>query len=58
MDAWSGSEDNKSLGSLQRAIDFSCNFCDTARAYRDGRSEKLLGQNLRTNSGEKLYVRH
>jgi aryl-alcohol dehydrogenase-like predicted oxidoreductase len=36
--AWSGSEDNESLASLQRAIDFSCNFCDTARVYGDGRS--------------------
>jgi aryl-alcohol dehydrogenase-like predicted oxidoreductase len=40
MGAWSGSEDNESLASLQRAIDFRCNFCDTARVYGDGRSEK------------------
>jgi len=52
MGAWSGSEDNESLGSLQRAIDLGCNFFDTAWAYGDGHSEKLLGQILRANSGK------
>jgi aryl-alcohol dehydrogenase-like predicted oxidoreductase len=56
MGAWSGSEDNESIGSLQRAIDLGCNFFDTAWVYGDGRSEKLLGQILRANSGKKLYV--
>src|SRR5262245_49999484 len=56
MGAWSGSEDNESLGSLQRAIDLGCNFFDTAWVYGDGHSEKLLSQILRANSGKKLYV--
>jgi len=54
--AWSGSEDNESLGSLQRAIDLGCNFFDTAWVYGDGRSEKLLGQILRANSDKETYV--
>src|SRR5580765_2277063 len=56
MGAWSGSEDNESLGSLQRAIDLGCNFFDTAWAYGNGHSEKLLGQILRANSDKKLYL--
>jgi len=56
MGAWSGSDDNESLGSLQRAIDLGCNFFDTAWVYGDGHSEKLLGQVVRGNSAKKLYV--
>jgi aryl-alcohol dehydrogenase-like predicted oxidoreductase len=56
MGAWSGSEDNESLDSLQRAIDLGCNFFDTAWVYGDSRSEKLLGRILRANSAKKLYV--
>ena len=56
MGAWSGSEDNESLGSLQRAIDLGCNFFDTAWAYGNGHSEKLLGHILRANSDKKLYL--
>jgi aryl-alcohol dehydrogenase-like predicted oxidoreductase len=56
MGAWSGSEDNESLDSLQRAIDLGCNFFDTAWVYGDGRSEKLLGRILGANSAKKLYV--
>jgi aryl-alcohol dehydrogenase-like predicted oxidoreductase len=56
MGTRSGSEDNESLASLQRAIDFSCNFCDTARVYGGGRSEKLVGRIVGANSGMKLYV--
>ena len=53
---WTGSQDEESLASLRRAIDLGCNFFDTAWAYGDGHSEKLLGKALRANSGRKLYV--
>jgi len=56
MGAWSGSDDNQSLSSLERAIDLGCNFFDTAWVYGDGRSEKLLGQILHANSAKKLYA--
>ena len=46
---WTGSEDNESLESLQRAVDLGCNFFDTAWAYGDGHSEQLLGKILRAN---------
>src|SRR5689334_25277649 len=47
MGAWSGSNDDESLASLERAIDLGCNFFDTAWAYGQGHSERLLGQMLR-----------
>ena len=56
MASWSKSDDNESLGSLQKAVDLGCNFFDTAWAYGEGRSEKLLGQTLRANPDKKLYT--
>jgi aryl-alcohol dehydrogenase-like predicted oxidoreductase len=56
MGAWSGSDDNESLRSLQRAVDLGCNFFDTAWVYGEGRSEKLLGQVVRANPGRTLYL--
>jgi aryl-alcohol dehydrogenase-like predicted oxidoreductase len=56
MGSWSGSEDEESLSSLQRAVDLGCNFFDTAWAYGEGRSEGLLGRLVRSNSGKRLYT--
>lgn len=56
MAGWTGSEDSESLASLQRAVDLGCNFFDTAWAYGDGHSERLLGQLLRQNPGARLYT--
>lgn len=53
---WTGSDDAESLASLQRAVELGCNFFDTAWAYGDGHSERLLGQLLRQNPGVKLYT--
>jgi len=56
MGGWSGSNDEESVHSLQRAADLGCNFFDTAWAYGDGHSEKLLGQLVRTNPEKRLYT--
>ncbi|HYO62397.1 MAG TPA: aldo/keto reductase [Pyrinomonadaceae bacterium] len=56
MGGWSGSEDEESLKSLQRAVELGCNFFDTAWAYGEGRSESLLGQLVRANPGRRLYT--
>ena len=56
MAGWSGSADDESLVSLDRAIELGCNFFDTAWAYGDGHSEKLLGETLRRHRGSQLYV--
>src|SRR5256714_2590767 len=56
MGSWSGSDDEESLKSLQRAVDLGCNFFDTAWAYGEGRSEALLGKLVRANANQKLYT--
>ncbi len=56
MGGWSGSNDDESLASLQRAVDLGCNFFDTAFVYGDGRSENLLGQLVRANADKKIYT--
>jgi aryl-alcohol dehydrogenase-like predicted oxidoreductase len=55
MGGWTGSDDDQSLQSLQKAIDFGCNFFDTAWAYGDGHSEGLLNQILHRNPDKRLY---
>ncbi len=56
MAGWSGSDDAELLASLQRSVDLGCNFFDTAWAYGDGHSERLLGQLVRQNPGTRLYT--
>ena len=56
MAGWTGSDDDQSLRSLQTAVDLGCNFFDTAWAYGDGHSEKLLSQVIRQNPGKRLYT--
>jgi aryl-alcohol dehydrogenase-like predicted oxidoreductase len=41
---------------LQLAVDLGCNFFDTAAAYGEGRSERILGQILRANADKTLYA--
>ena len=56
MAGWTGSDDDQSLESLQTAIDLGLNFFDTAWAYGDGHSEKLLGKILRQNPDKRLFT--
>jgi aryl-alcohol dehydrogenase-like predicted oxidoreductase len=56
MAGWTGSDDAQSHASLDRAIQLGCNFFDTAWAYGDGHSERLLGETLRRHHGKRLYV--
>ena len=56
MAGWTGSDDAESHASLDRAIALGCNFFDTAWAYGDGHSERLLGETLRRHRGKRLYV--
>jgi aryl-alcohol dehydrogenase-like predicted oxidoreductase len=56
MGGWTGSDDQESLAALARSIELGCTFFDTAHAYGDGHSEKLLGETLRRHRGKKLYV--
>ena len=56
MAGWTGSADEESLGVLDRSIELGCNFFDTAWAYGDGHSERLLGETLRRHPGKQLYI--
>ncbi len=56
MGGWTGSDDEQSLASLQRAVDLGCNFFDTAWGYGEGHSERLLGELVRANPGKKLIT--
>src|SRR5436305_13558602 len=56
MGGWSGSDDEESLRSLQRAVELGCNFFDTAWEYGEGRSEALLGKLVRSNPGKQLFT--
>jgi len=51
MGGWTGSNDDESLGSLELALGRGVNFFDTAQAYGDGHSERLLARLLAAHSG-------
>src|SRR5690242_4844140 len=52
---WLGAEDAESLAALRLAIDLGCNFIDTALAYGDRHSERLVGKAVR-EAGRDVYV--
>jgi aryl-alcohol dehydrogenase-like predicted oxidoreductase len=52
---WLGAKDDESLRALRRAIDLGLNFIDTALAYGEGHSERLVGQVVR-KWDETVYV--
>ena len=53
---WTGSDDAETMRSLDRAVDLGSNFFDTAWAYGDGHSERLLGRLVRAHPDRRLYV--
>ena len=53
---WTGSDANEVGDALRKAVDMGCNFFDTAWAYGDGRSEKILGQLIKDYRDKKLYA--
>jgi aryl-alcohol dehydrogenase-like predicted oxidoreductase len=52
---WIGASDEESLKAVNRSIDLGLNFIDTALAYGQGHSEKLVGQVIKERS-ETIYV--
>ena len=56
MAGWTGSDDEQSFASLDRAIALGCNFFDTAWAYGDGHSERLLSATVQQHPRQRLYV--
>jgi len=53
---WSGSDDDESRRSLQLALDLGINFFDTAWAYGDGKSERMLGELVKANPAKRFYT--
>ncbi|HEX8202451.1 MAG TPA: aldo/keto reductase [Isosphaeraceae bacterium] len=56
MAGWTGSDDAESLEALGRAVELGCTFFDTAWAYGDGHSERLLGRIVREHPDRGLIV--
>lgn len=56
MGSWTDSQDDESLRSLRLAVEMGCNFFDTAFAYGEGHSERLLGELVRAYPDRKLYT--
>ncbi len=56
MSGWTGSDDQQSLDSLQRAVDAGCTFFDSAWAYGNGKSDEFLGKTIARNRDKRLYA--
>jgi aryl-alcohol dehydrogenase-like predicted oxidoreductase len=56
MVSWGKPDEKESMRALQRAVELGCNFFDTAWAYGEGRSERLLGRLVRANPSKRLYT--
>src|SRR4051794_35205761 len=52
---WQVDSDDESIRALRRSIQLGLNFIDTALAYGEGHSEKLVGNVVR-DAGERIYV--
>lgn len=55
MGEWTGSHDERSMNSLQTAVDSGCTFYDSAWAYGDGKSDMFFGELMRRNPGKALH---
>jgi aryl-alcohol dehydrogenase-like predicted oxidoreductase len=49
---WGGGDDGAALASMRRAVDLGVTLIDTALAYGDGHSERLVGRLLRDAGGD------
>jgi aryl-alcohol dehydrogenase-like predicted oxidoreductase len=56
MGGWTGADDQQSATSLDRSVELGCNFFDTAFAYGEGHSERLLGDLLRRHPNQHLFT--
>lgn len=52
---WGPQDDNDSIKAINKAIDLGINFIDTAAAYGNGHSERVIGRVLKTRN-EKIYI--
>src|SRR5579862_2908449 len=52
---WLGGNDDESVQALSRAIELGLNFIDTALAYGEGHSERLVGQ-VGKSAKKKVFI--
>jgi aryl-alcohol dehydrogenase-like predicted oxidoreductase len=53
---WTGSDDQQTRSALRLAVELGCNFFDTALAYGEGVSERMLGELVRDHPGRRLFL--
>src|SRR5882757_8551934 len=53
---WGAQSDKDSIKALHRALDLGCNLVDTARAYGDGKSERVIAQVMKERPKGSFYV--
>jgi aryl-alcohol dehydrogenase-like predicted oxidoreductase len=56
MGGWTGSDDAESLASLELSLSRGVNFFDTAQAYGDGHSERLLARLISAHPQSRVYA--
>lgn len=56
MAGWTGTESEEVNRALDKAVELGCNFFDTAWAYGNGLSEKILNALLKRHAEKKLYT--
>lgn len=52
---WGERDDKQALAALEKALELGVNFIDTALAYGEGHSERLIGEVVR-GSGKEVFV--
>src|SRR5436305_7584705 len=52
---WKGATDDESIAALRRSFELGLNFIDTALAYGDGHSERLVGEVL-AGAPNRVYI--
>lgn len=53
---WGPQSDEDSVKALHRALELGVNFIDTAQAYGDGRSERVIAKALKEHPGQKILL--
>lgn len=54
--SWKDTDQKEVIRALDRSIELGCNFFDTAWAYADGLSEKILNETMKRHADKELYV--
>ncbi len=53
---WGPQSDDDSIAAIREALDHGCTFIDTARAYGDGKSERVIARALKDKNNSDIHV--